>query len=431
MRILVLGAAVSGISATRLGRDRGADVVVYDRIPDTLADRQADGFETRSGDWDRTLLDGVDLVIASPGIPEHAAPIQDAIASPVPLWSELEFAARHLTCRVVGVTGTNGKTTVTTLIAEMLSSSGLAAMAAGNIGTALSGVVDMALDVVVVEASSFQLRFVESFAPDVAVVLNIAPDHLDWHGTFEAYLEAKANLLANATDLTPLVFNADDAGASRIANGSSSRLVPVSGRRCPEGGWGIEGDSLIMDGLDIPLSEIPTRDEAFRLDLVAAGAAALLTGAQPHAVRSVIQSFQSGVHRRQLVAEAAGVAWVNDSKATNPHAASAAVSAYPSVVLIAGGRNKDLDLTSLLAHPNLRGVVAIGEAAPDVIRAARVPVREALTMEEAVGFAAEYAEPGDTVLLAPGCTSWDMYESYAERGEVFTEEVQKLIGEMA
>ncbi len=429
MRMLILGAAVSGVSAARLGRNLDADVLIYDQRPDALADLEADGFATRSGEWDPALLDGVDVVIASPGIPEHAGPIQDAIASPAPLWSELELAARHISCRVVGVTGTNGKTTVTTLIAEMLSSSGLSAIAAGNIGTALTSVVDMELDVVVVEASSFQLRFVETFAPDVAVVLNVAPDHLDWHGSYDAYLEAKANLVARATNHTPLVFDADDTGAARIANGSRARLVPVSGSRCPQGGWGIDGDNLILDGLHMPLAEVPTADVAFRFDLVAAGTAALSAGARPDAVRSAIRSFRPGAHRRQMVADVGGVAWINDSKATNPHAASAAVSAYPSVVLIAGGRNKDLDLAPLLGHPNLRAVVAIGEAAPDVIRAARVPVREALTMEEAVGFAAEFACPGDTVLLAPGCTSWDMYSSYAERGEVFKEEVEKLIGE--
>jgi UDP-N-acetylmuramoylalanine--D-glutamate ligase len=412
--MLILGAAVSGVSAARLGRNLDADVLIYDQRPDALADLEADGFATRSGEWDPALLDGVDVVIASPGIPEHAGPIQDAIASPAPLWSELELAARHISCRVVGVTGTNGKTTVTTLIAEMLSLSGLSAIA---------------LDVVVVEASSFQLRFVETFAPDVAVVLNVAPDHLDWHGSYDAYLEAKANLVARATDHTPLVFDADDTGAARIANGSRARLVPVSGSRCPQGGWGIDGDNLILDGLHMPLAEVPTADVAFRFDLVAAGTAALSAGARPDAVRSAIRSFRPGAHRRQMVADVGGVAWINDSKATNPHAASAAVSAYPSVVLIAGGRNKDLDLAPLLGHPNLRAVVAIGEAAPDVIRAARVPVREALTMEEAVGFAAEFACPGDTVLLAPGCTSWDMYSSYAERGEVFKEEVEKLIGE--
>lgn len=429
MRMLVLGAAVSGASAARLGRKLGNDVLVYDREPDPLVGLTAEGFETRSGDWDRSLLDGVDVVVASPGIPEQAAPIQDAIASPSPLWSELEFASRHLSCPMVGVTGTNGKTTVTTLIAEMLESSGLSAVAAGNIGTALSGVVNLDLDVVVIEASSFQLRFVETFTPDVAVVLNVAPDHLDWHGSYEAYLDAKANLVRRATALIPLVFDVDDDGAARIAGASPARPVPVSGSRCPDGGWGIGGDSLILDDLEMPLAEVPTEDIAFRLDLVAAGAAALSAGAQPAAVRSAIRSFRPGAHRRQVVAEAGGTVWIDDSKATNPHAASAAVSAYPSVVLIAGGRNKDLDLTPLLTHPNLKAVVAIGEAAADVVRGARVPVREALTMAEAVGFAAAYAGRGDTVLLAPGCTSWDMYESYSERGEVFRAEVRKLIGE--
>lgn len=427
MRVLVLGAAVSGISAARFSRTIADDVIVYDRDPDALVVLAQEGFATSGGKWNSDLLDGVDVVVSSPGIPEHAQPIQDTLSTGLPLWSELELAGRYLECRVVAVTGTNGKTTVTDLIAQMLTKSGKATMAAGNIGTALTSIVDVPLDVAVVEASSFQLRFIEEFSPDVAVVLNVASDHLDWHGDAAAYGAAKANIVLNAGIETPLVFNADDPGAISLARGSGANTIPVSGVNRPMNGWGVDGDRLVLDGFEVPLKDVPATDSAYRLDLVAAGAAALLAGASESAVRSVISGFSPGAHRRATVGVWREVAWVDDSKATNPHAAVASADSYSSVVLIAGGRNKDLDLQPLVTHRNVKSVIAIGEASEDVISAGDGRAAyKAETMADAVAQAAAQAEPGDTVLLAPGCTSWDMYSSYAERGDVFAAEVRRF-----
>lgn len=425
MRMLVLGGGVSGRGALRLAERLGYEVAVYDRDPAALADLT--NLPTFHSEWQPEWLRGIDVVVTSPGIPEHSASISSALRAGVTVWAELEFAARHLTAPIVAITGTNGKTTVTTLVADMLNASGRQATAAGNIGTALTDIVGSTPDVIVVEASSFQLRFIESFTPDLAVLLNIAPDHLDWHQTFDNYRQAKANIVRNAGPEVPLVFDVDDPEASLVASRAHARPVPVSGKARTGGGWGVEGGRLVLDGLEMPLDEVPVADPSFLLDLVAAGAAALLAGADPAAVRGVITAFEPVRHRRTVIGAWRDVMWIDDSKATNPHAALAAVAAYPSVVLIAGGRNKALDLAPIVRHPNVRAVVAIGEAADEVIEAAlHIPAVKADSMSEAVASAASIARSGDTVLLAPGCASFDMFDSYAHRGEVFRRAVLEL-----
>ncbi len=425
MRMLVLGGGISGRGAVRLAGRLGHDVAVYDRDPEVLA--ELSGVHTFGGEWQSDWLDGFDLVVTSPGLPEHSAPITAALAAGLPVWGELEFAARYLTAPIIAVTGTNGKTTVTTLIADMLNASGLRATAAGNIGTALTDLVGSTPDVIVVEASSFQLRFIEEFAPNVAVLLNIAPDHLDWHQTFENYRDAKANLIKNAGPDVPLIFDIDDAEAGRVAAGSSTLAIPVSGKSRIAGGWGVDGARLVLDGLELPLDEIPVSDPAFLLDLAAAGTAALLAGADTEAVGKIIRTFEPVNHRRTVVGTWGNVTWVDDSKATNPHSALASVAAFRSVVLIAGGRNKGLDLAPIVRHPSVRMVVAIGEAAQEIIASTdQTPSRTAGSMEEAVSAAATMARPGDTVLLAPGCASFDMFDSYEHRGDVFRQVVLEM-----
>ena len=425
MRMLVLGAGISGRGALSLASRLGYDVAVYDRDPVVLTDLV--DVDTHSGGWQAGWLENVDVVVASPGIPEHAEPIVSAIETGIPIWGELEFAARHLSAPIVAVTGTNGKTTVTTLIAGMLEASGVAAVAAGNIGTALTDIVGSTPDLIVVEVSSFQLRFIEKFSPAVAVLLNISPDHLDWHQTFDRYREAKANLIKNAGPDIPLIFDIDDPEARAVAASGSAQQVPVSGIKRVREGWGVEGDFLVLDGLELPLNEIPIDDPAYLLDLAVAGTAAIIAGADPEAVAKIIRTFEPVVHRRTVVGTWAGVTWIDDSKATNPHSALAAVAAYPSVVLIAGGRNKGLDLAPIITHQNVRGVVAIGEAALEVMSAAeKIPSIEAESMEGAVAAAKSLARQGDVVLLAPGCASFDMFDNYEQRGDVFRQTVRDL-----
>ncbi len=426
MNVLVIGAAVSGRAAARLLQKLGHRVVVYDLQPSAVEGLQQEGFEVTSGEWSAGYLEEVELVVTSPGVPEHSGVLQDTAAAGVPLWSEIELAFRHLQAPVVAITGTNGKSTVTSLAAEMLIASGKKAAAAGNIGRALSDLVGEPWDVVVVEASSFQLRFVETFHPRVAAVLNVAPDHLDWHGSFQAYAGAKANVFRRQGDDDALIFDADDQGAAGLVARAASRQIPVSGSRRPHGGAGPEAGRLELPGASVTLEEVAVDDPAYLLDLAAAGTAALEAGATPEAVVGAIRSFRPGPHRRTLVGTWDGVSWVDDSKATNPHAAAASAAAHRSVVLVAGGRNKGLDLRPVVEAPTVRHVVAIGEAGLELMEAAGLERATMVrSMEEAVRVADLLARPGDTVLLAPGCASFDMFRSYGERGEAFAGEVLK------
>ena len=422
MRTLVLGAAVSGLAAARLAAGNGDEVVLYDRRP--VADP---GFELHSGEWDPAMLDEVDQVVTSPGFPEHVGPIPSVIAAGIPLVSEMEYAAAQLAIPYAAVTGTNGKTTVTSVAAEMLVRSGIDAKPAGNIGTALSGLVDDPPEALVIEASSFQLRFINTFHPRAATILNIAPDHLDWHQNLDEYRAAKQRIFENQTEEDILVFDTDDEGATQAVQPARSRRIPVSGSRIPPGGSGRSDGSVRIAGNAFP---DPGYDNAYTVDMVVAGELAAHLGATPDAIEESLRSFAPGMHRRTLIGEWDGVSWVNDSKATNPHAAVAAVRAYDSVILIGGGRNKGLDLAPIVAQPGLRIVIGIGEAATELAAAADPErYRGAESMEEAVRIADSVALPGDTVLLAPGCASFDMFASYGARGEVFTRLVRKLKGE--
>lgn len=429
-RTLVLGAAVSGVAAARLARRLGHSVTVYDERPQQLESVAADGFATIAGSWDPITLHGVDLVVTSPGIPERARPIVETFESGIPLWSEIEFAWRHLGSEVtvVAVTGTNGKTTVTSLIAEMLVASGIDAVAVGNIGTPLADAVGTDLAVAVVEVSSFQLRYSDSFRPDVAVVTNIASDHLDWHGNFERYLDAKIRVVSNQEPEDVLIYCSDDAGAARLAARAPGRTLRVSGEAVSIDGYGVDhaAGTLNLDTFSVPLDRLLVSDTAFLVDLGLAAAAAGRLGASPEAVIRVAERFEPGAHRRTVVGEMGGVRFVDDSKATNPHAALAAIRSYPSVVLIAGGLAKGLDVTPLATEPNVRAVVAIGESSPVLLAAAGERGIAASSMAEAVEKAAQVAVAGDVVLLAPGCASFDMFDSYGHRGDVFAAEVAAM-----
>lgn len=429
MRLLVLGAAVSGRATAQLAEVVGDRVTVFDGDPNRGAELIARGLSVVTGDWERDLLDGVDLVVASPGFSIRSAPVLDAFEAGVGVISEMEYGSRHLESRIAAVTGTNGKTTVTELTAAMLRESGVDAVAAGNIGLAVSEVAAQPEHptVVVVEASSFQLTTIDTFHPDAAVFLNLAPDHLDWHGSFEAYAAAKTRILERQGAHDLVVYGADDAEVSRRVATAVGRLVPVSGRHQPEGGSGPADGRLVYDREAISFDALPRTDESFVVDAAAAWVAASHFGGRRDGVERALTAYRPAAHRRMVVATAAGITYVDDSKATNPHAAVAAVAAYPSVVLIAGGRNKGLDLSSLATATPLRHLVTMGEAADELARAATVPTDHASNMDEAVAIATSVAGSGDTVLLAPGCASFDMFDDYRARGAAFAEAVNRLL----
>jgi len=423
VNVLVLGAAVSGRAAARLARRLGHEVAVFDERSRAVADLSSEEYRVHSGTWNPGLLTDVDLVVTSPGFAEGSTPIRDVRDREITLWSELEFGCRHLDAPYVAVTGTNGKTTVTTAAAAMLEASGRRTVAAGNVGTAVSAIAGEPWDVVVVEASSFQLRFVSAFHPSAAAVVNVAPDHLDWHGTLSRYTAAKARIFERMTDAEPLAFDVEDRGAASLVAAAAARLVPVAGDRVPEGGNGVEDGLLVVDGHRLRAG---IADPSFRLDLVLAATVARAAGASLEAIATVAATFRPGAHRREIVGTWDGVRWVDDSKATNPHAARAAVAAFRPVVLLAGGRNKGLDLTGLATAPGVRHLVAFGEAGPALAAAAGPrEVTRVATLREAVDVAAAVARSGDTVLLAPGCTSFDEFASYAERGRTFARLVRE------
>ncbi len=423
---LVLGAGVSGMSVARLARSKGLGVTLYDR---SFSQRPlSEGFGFSVGDWDHLLLRDADLVITSPGFSERSAPIVDTLEWGLPLVSEIEYAWPHVQAPLIGITGTNGKTTVTEAATAMLAASGLETHATGNIGFPLSDFTNQVYDALVVELSSFQLRFTETLHLAAAAVTNFAEDHIDWHGSLYAYRESKARIFANQSRSDLIVFDADDPGATDLVSGAPSRLFPISGSRIPEGGGGVDGGVFRVMDVRIDVDDLARQDPIHLSNLACAAALAQHVGATPDGVTEAAREYRPGAHRRQKVAEHAGVVWVDDSKATNTHSALASIASYGSVILIAGGLAKGQDITRLGQAPNLKLAIGIGDAGPVVVEAAGERGRLAGTLELAVEMAAQAAEPGDTVLLAPACASFDQFESYADRGDRFAGLVMERMG---
>jgi UDP-N-acetylmuramoylalanine--D-glutamate ligase len=426
---LVVGLAVSGEAvARRLLRD-GVRVIAVDDRPDDAVRKRATSLDIElvgapSETTLARLAGEADLVVVSPGVPAHHPVF--GLRDQAHVVSEVEVAAGWAAAPLVAVTGTNGKTTVTTLVSRMLADSGLRAVVAGNIGVPLADAVDGDADVIVVEVSSFQLAFTERFRPSVAVWLNVAENHLDWHPTFAHYVESKSRVWANQRDGDVAVANAEDPVVMAAA---LSAPVPVITFGQAEGSYHIEDRALVAPTGEriVGVEELP---RAFPHDLVnalAACAAALAAGATLQGCRLALRRFAGLPHRLELVGESGGVHYLDDSKATTPAAVLAALSGLDSVVLIAGGRNKGLQLGSLRdGAERVRAVVAIGEAIPQVEAAfaGATPVVTATSMDEAVALASDLARPGDAVLLSPGCASFDWYRSYAERGDDFARAVR-------
>ena len=372
---------------------------------------------------------GADLVVPSPGVgpghPVHAAAARAGVA----VWSEVELAWRAAgDRRVVAVTGTNGKTTVATLVASILVAAGVRAVAAGNIGFPLVSAAGADVDVLVAEVSSFQLEYTVGFRPDVAVWLNLAPDHMDWHPSMAHYAAAKARIWANQRPGDVAVVNAEDAEVLAAASSAPGRVVTFG---LATGDWRVAGGALRGPGGEVAaVADLPRALPHDLSNALAAMAAATAAGADAAACRAGVSAFTGLPHRVQPVGECGGVRYYDDSKATTPASVLAALRGFESVVLIAGGRNKGLDLRPLAAEAGrLRAVVAIGEAAPEVAAAfdgTEVPVTVAASMEEAVGRATSAARPGDAVLLSPACASYDWYRSYGERGDDFARHVAAL-----
>lgn len=430
--VVVVGAGASGVAAARVLAGAGASVRITEArsrsdVEEHARRAEGDGAEVLAGGHDPSHLDGADLVVLSPGVPEGADVVRWARQRRLPLWSELELGARLARCPYVAVTGTNGKTTTTEMIAAALREGGLDAIACGNVGYPFSLAAVEDHDVLAVEASSFQLRFHHTFHPRVSVLLNLAPDHLDWHGTVERYRAAKRRVfeLQGAGDAH--VGNRDDPHASAISREAPCPVTWFTLGEPREGQAGYVDGKLVAGGrsLGVPASTAPSH----LADAAAAAAAALAFGVGPDAVAAAVGGFAPLPHRGAVVARVGDVRFIDDSKATNPHAALAAVGSLEDVVLIAGGRSKGIDLSPLASIvPRLTAAVLLGEAAGalEELFRGRIPVRRTGSIEEAVRQAWQLAQPGATVLLAPACASQDMFRDYRERGQRFAAAARAL-----
>lgn len=441
-RALVVGLAVTGEAVARRLLGEGWEVDVVDDRPGSpsfagrAAAARAIGARvaaTPEPEQLRALVAASDLVVPSPGVPESHPVIAAARSSRTPVRSEIDLAGERAQVPVAAVTGTNGKTTVTTLTAAMLEASGVRVAAAGNIGRTLLDAVDDPVDVLVAEVSSFQLAFAPTFRPRVAVLLAVAPDHLDWHGTFERYAAAKARVFEHQREGDLLVFDADDPVATQLAREAPARTVGVA-RVWRSGAFGLRDGALVDDrgAAFASVSDLTRSLPHDRTNALAAAAAARAVGATDAGVRAALATSATLPHRVALVGEHDGVRYYDDSKATNPHAALHAIASFDSVVLLAGGRNKGLDLRELTREaPRIRSVVAFGEAAPEVAAAfdGVRPVTVVATMHDAVRAAHRDARAGDAVLLSPGCASFDAYDHYGSRGDDFAAEVRTLTDE--
>ena len=445
-RFVVVGLGVAGRAAARVLAEEGATVRVTEQRDDVegVSELVALGVDVRLGGHDPAHLLDVDAVVASPGVPEQAIVLRWAVERAIPIWSELDVGARLCDVPYVAVTGTNGKSTTTKLVAAMLSAAGLDAVACGNIGHPFSVAAREGHAALAVETSSFQLRFHHWLHPRVSILLNVAPDHLDWHGSLEGYTAAKARIFELQGRGDTHVGNADDRAARAVSRRAPCRTAWFgagapghdtggrTGHRTNRVGV-VDGEIVAWwRGHDLALGR-PAHDAAgFVADCAAAAAAGLAFGLTEDAVRAAITTMPPLPHRGEEVARAGSVRFLDDSKATNVHAALHALRGRREVVLIAGGMAKGVDLSPLAeGTPSLAGVVAIGEAAAEVVEVfeGRVPARTAASIEEAVALAHAMA-PGDgIVLLAPACASWDMFRDYTERGDRFAAAARALAGE--
>jgi UDP-N-acetylmuramoylalanine--D-glutamate ligase len=445
-KALVIGAARSGVASARFLAQRGATVALNDRKPlsewpQTALDLKTEGVGLVEGDPPSWLLDQIDLLVVSPGVPTKAIPIRYAARRGVEVVGEIELASRFLRGRIVAITGTNGKTTTTTLIGQMLKDGGLTVQVGGNIGTPLISMIDSSSDDGwnVVELSSFQLETIVDFHPMVAAVLNVTPNHMDRYESLMDYAGAKHRIFMNQTAGDIAILNADDEIVSSWAGGLRAHVTEFSVQRELDEGMILRGRELVSKTRERE-RVLMTRDD-LRLrglhnveNVLAASAAGLACGVAPESLRETVRNFRPVEHRLEEVAEINGVRFVNDSKATSVDATIKALEAFDDeagkIVLILGGRGKQAPYSPLasLVKERVRKLVLIGEDAPKIeselgnLR----PFEYATDMSDAIQKSFAAAENGDIVLLAPACASFDMFESFEHRGRVFKSEVSSL-----
>jgi UDP-N-acetylmuramoylalanine--D-glutamate ligase len=446
-KVLVVGLGKSGLAAALFLRRKGAQVTVSDvRSAESMAKEipalLEEGIMVEAGGHGLLTFRRQDLIVVSPGVPLNTPALAQVRSFGLPVIGELELAARFLKGKILAITGSNGKTTTTALAGEILQEAGLPTLVAGNIGVPVVGLIEESTDSTwsVLEVSSFQLESTEEFHPAIAVILNITPDHLDRHGTFENYALAKERIFAAQDANDFLVLNADDARTEAACARSHAPLYwfsakhPVSPGAWVENGWVVY--RAVHEGAVeriLPLDNIPLKGEHNVENVLAAVCACRLAGAPAEAIRRAIEKFKAVEHRLEYVATINGVEYYNDSKATNVDATAKAVAAFPGGIhLILGGKDKGSDyrVLSQLLRERVRAVYTIGSAAAKIESHLRgvVPIHSCETLANAVNAAAGAAQPGEIVLLAPACSSFDQFANYEHRGRVFKELVGERLG---
>jgi UDP-N-acetylmuramoylalanine--D-glutamate ligase len=444
-RVLVVGLGKSGLSAAMFLRGQGARVTVSDTRSAVALEKEIPalleaGIMVESGGHGLLTFRRQDLIVISPGVPMDTPEVKQVVAFGLPVIGELELASRYLQGQIVAITGSNGKTTTTTLVGQIFSDAGVPTLVGGNIGLPVIDLVakSTAETVSVLEVSSFQLETVEEFHPQIAVILNITPDHLDRHGSFESYAAAKARITERQTAEDFLILNAEDKEAQMVALKTKAQIYWFSGRRPIKQGAFVHGESILFLAREgakaepvMPVSEIHLKGSHNVENVLAAVCAARLAKIPAESIRASVAGFKAVEHRLELVKVVNGVEFYNDSKATNVDATMKAVASFPGGIhLILGGKDKDSDygLMSGMLKERVKIVYTIGSAAEKIERQLQgvVKIVSAETLQVAVAKAAKAATIGDVVLLSPACSSFDQFENYEQRGRVFRQLVNDL-----
>jgi UDP-N-acetylmuramoylalanine--D-glutamate ligase len=436
-RVLVVGLGKSGLAAARFLKERGARVTVSDARPATLIAELPglldQGIMVEAGSHGLLTFRRQDLIVVSPGVPMSTPELKQVRAMGMHIIGELELGAQFLQGEVVGITGSNGKTTTTTLMGEIFKAAGRATLVGGNIGKPVTELVGESTPEAwsVLEVSSFQLETVESFRPRIAMVLNITPDHLDRHGDFENYAAAKARITEFQTAEDFLILNAEDKPTQMVAAKTKAQIYWFSPRRQVKQGAFVHGETIFFTPSEgakpepvMPVAEIPLAGAHNVENVLAAVCAARLAGVASETIRAAVVAFKAVEHRLEFVREHNGVRYYNDSKATNVDATVKAVEAFAGgIYLILGGKDKDSDYAVMgpLLRERVKMVITIGSAAEKIEHqlAGVVKIERAETIDRAVALAHESAVAGDTVLLAPACASFDQFQNYEHRGHAF------------
>ncbi|HUN56594.1 MAG TPA: UDP-N-acetylmuramoyl-L-alanine--D-glutamate ligase [Candidatus Binataceae bacterium] len=434
-RIMVIGLGVSGLAASRLLAAHGANLVLVDRRAGMALEGLPSG-EVRLGEDDPQWLDGVELVVVSPGVPPSSRLMRAATAARIRLISELELSSRFVTAPIVAVTGTNGKSTVVVLLGEIFRRAGYKTFVGGNLGTALADAASRDYDVVVAEVSSYQLELIETFKPRVAIYLNLTDDHLDRYASLEEYGRAKERIFENQDTDDWAILNRDDPRVWRVHKALKPQLMSFgcANAQSAPALWRKDGAIAFDDGVRrgrISLAEFKLAGAHNVANAMAAAGGAFAMGIEPLVVERALAESRGLPHRIETVSEKGGVRYVDDSKGTNVGAVIEALSASRApVILLAGGVDKGGDyaplITSLREKVKLLILFGAARAKMHDELAGSVAIEVVTTLDEAVALAARRAVSGDTVLLSPACSSFDQFKDYAERGRVFQELVQAL-----